>query len=290
MSQSENRRESRFFTGGEGELSQIKSKERLQKFVRHNKAKKQISKFVYLAVFAAVVVVFLLICLSIFFRVRTIEVVGGTRYSAEEVIAVCGIEKDRSLYEVTNRDVEVLPKKLSYIRRASIKRKLPSTLVITITEDTPVYFAELYGEYFVLSDELRVLEQVFDREVLADSVLIELALPSINSALTGSKVEFEADTVQRYVTAYLDALTSSELFDKVTAFDLRDRFNAKLICEGIYLVKLGNGDELGTKLTAVASMLENAVFSDRIPATIDASDPSEVPVIKNEDAVIAFDP
>ena len=289
MSQSENRRESRFFTGGQGELSQIKSKERLQRFVRHNKTKKQISRFVYIAVFVAAIILFLLICLSVFFRIRTIEVVGSVRYSADSVISACGITTDMSLYEVTNRDVEILPKKLSYIRRASIKRKLPSTLVISLTEDTPVYFAELYGEYFVLSDELRVLEQVFNRDALSDKGLIELVLPPINTAITGSKIEFEADTTERYVTAYLDALQSSDLLPKVTAFDLRDRFNTDLICEEIYLVYLGNGDELGTKLTAVAGMLENEIFSDKVPATIDASDPSECPVIKDKEAVIAFD-
>ena len=114
-------------------------------------------------------------------------------------------------------------------------------------------------------------------------------MPAINSAITGSKIEFETDASQRYVTSYLEALQASDILPKVTAFDLRDRFNADFICEGIYLVHLGNGDELGTKLTAVAGMLENEIFSDRIPATIDASDPSECPVIKDKDAVIAFD-
>jgi len=38
-----------------------------------------------------------------------------------------------------------------------------------------------------------------------------------------------------------------------------------------------------------SGMLDSEVFSDGVPATIDASDPSECPVIKDPSAVIAFD-
>ncbi|MBE6612043.1 MAG: FtsQ-type POTRA domain-containing protein [Ruminococcaceae bacterium] len=288
MNQSNNRRESRFFTGNQSELQQIKSKESLQKFVRHNRAKKQLSRFGYTVVFIAICVVFIIICLAVFFKIKTIEVVGTTRYSAEQVLSVVDIEEGLSLYEVSNRDVQAIPKKLAYIHSARIVRKLPSTLVISVIEDTPVYVSEFYGEFFILSEELRVLDRVFDRAELEGMTLVELVLPTINSAVVGETVEFEADVTRRYVEAYLDALEGSDLFAKTTAFDLRDRFNLAVICEGIYLVDFGNGDELGTKFTAVAGMLENEVFADKIPATIDANDPTECAVIKDPGAEIAF--
>ncbi len=288
-SQPKNRRESRYFTGDQSELQQIKNQESLQRFVKHKRTKKQISRFAYAVVFIALCVVFVIICLAVFFKIKTIEITGTTRYSKAQILTVTEIEEGLSLYEISNRDVEILTRKLAYIKDARIVRKLPNTLVISVTEDTPVYMCELYGEYFILSNELRVLDRVFNRSGPDEMGLIELVFPEINSAIVGSQIEFATDTSRRYIDAYLDELESNELFERTTAFDLRNRFDVEIICEGRYLVDLGNGDELGTKLSAVAGILESEIFEDGVPATIDANDPSECPVIKDPSAVIAFD-
>ena len=289
MSRNNDRRESRFFTGDEQELSQIKSKENLQKFARKKRKRKNLKRFAFFMIFAVIVAIFVIICLAVFFRIEEIEVVGSSRDTKEEILELCGIEEGLSLYEVSDEDLEILTQKLAYIKDARVVRKLPHTLLISVTEDSPSYMCELYGEYFVLSDALRVLDRVYDRAELDGSGLIEILLPEIDSVVVGGDVEFAAEVSEKYVTAYLDALESSHMYSRTTAFDLRDRFNLALISDGIYLIDFGNGDELGTKLTAVASMLDNAVFADKIPATIDATDPTQCPVIKNPELVIAFD-
>lgn len=289
MSRSSDRRESRFFTGDEKELAQIKSKESLQKFQKHNRTKQHFSRLTYLVIFGVLTSVFVIICLAVFFRIEEIEIVGSSRYSKDKILEVTGIEEGLSLYEVSNSDLEPLRGRLAYIKEAHITRKLPHTLIINLTEDEPRYMCELYGEFFVMSDRLRILDRVFVRSQLDGMGLIELLLPEIDSALVGYEIEFAAEVSERYVTAYVDALEASPLYEKATAFDLRDRFDLALIADGIYLVDLGNGDELNTKLTAVAGMLENEVFSDGVPATIDANDPSQCPVIKNPNLVIEFD-
>lgn len=289
MSRTKDSKESRFFSGDERELQKIKSKASLQSFARRRQNRKRISRVAYISLFCVLVSLFVIICLAVFFRIDNIEIVGSSRYSKEQILAVTGIEEGLSLYEVGNSDVSKLYGEFAYISHAEVERKLPDTLVIKLTEDEGSYFSELYGEYFVLSDELRVLERVFDREELQDDGLIELVLPQIDSAVVGYGMEFAQPVSERYVRAYLDALESSPLYSKTSAFDLRDRFSLSLIAKNTYLVKLGNGDELGTKFTAVAGMLENAVFSDGIPATIDANDPTQCPVIKDPDLVVEFD-
>ena len=289
MSRNNDRRESRFFTGDEQELSEIKRKESLEKFASKKRKRKNFARLSYFFVFAVIVVIFVIICLAVFFRIEEIEIVGSSRYTKEEILELVEIEEGLSLYEVSDSDLEILTTKLAYIKDAHVVRKLPHTLVISVTEDSPSYMCELYGEYFVLSDALRVLDRVYDRAELDSSELIEILLPEINSVIVGGDVEFAEKVSQKYVTAYLDALEASHLYSRATAFDLRSRFKLALISDGIYLVNLGNGDELGTKLTAVASMLDNAVFADKVPATIDATDPSQCPVIKNPDLVIEFD-
>ncbi len=289
MSRTNDRRESRFFTGDEQELSQIKSKESLQKFARTKRAKKNLTRASYLLIFGVLVTIFVIICLAVFFRIEEIEIVGSSRYTKEEILGICEIEEGLSLYEVSDEDLKILTERLSYIKDARIVRRLPHTLVINLTEDEPRYLCEFYGEYFVLSDAMRVLDRVFDKNELSEAGLIELMLPEINSVIVGEDVAFATTISHKYVDAYLSALETSPLYERVSAFDLRDRFNLALIASEIYLVNLGNGDELGTKFTAVAGMLSNEVFSDGVPATIDATDPTQCPVIKNPNLVVEFD-
>ena len=243
----------------------------------------------YAVVFAIIVLVFILVCLSMFFRVSEIEVVGSSRYTAEQLLQYSSVEKGMSLFTVTASDFDGSIERLPYINSVSVTRKLPDTIIVTVNEDEPRYVVTLYGEHFLLSQELRVLGRVEDKASLGDQRIIELVFPEIDSAIIGDRVEFSHSVSDRYVKAYLNALETSPLYSKTTAFDLRDRFSLALIASNKYIVNLGNGDELATKLTAVAGMLDHTVFADGIPATIDATNPAQCPVIKDQNLVIEFD-
>lgn len=289
MSQTSSHRESRFFTGDERELQKIKSQESLQKFIKQRKTRKRFSRFGQVIVFAVLAVVFLIICLSVFFRIDSIEIVGTERYGKDDILALVDIEEGYSLYEVSDKDLEPLVGRLPYIESAKVIRRLPNTLVISVSEVSPTYFCELYGEYFVLSEDLLVLERRFSGEGLSEKGLIEILIPEVDRAVVGKRLEFSEEISKKYVTAYLDALESGRMFEYATAFDLRDRFDLALIAKGIYLVELGNGDELATKFTTVAGMLEHHAFGDATPATIDANDPTQCAVIKDPDLEVRFE-
>lgn len=289
MDNTNDRPESRFFEGDEHELSELKKKQSIQRFMRRMRNRKRLSRILYALLFTAVITVFVILCLNFFFRVKNIELTGTSRYSREDIISLTSISEGMSIFSASNRSLSGVNERLAYIKEFRVIRKFPDTVVIEALEDTPRYYAELYGEYFILSDELRILERTFEEPKREDNALIELLLPQINSALVGRTIEFPTDVSQRYVSAYIDALEASPIYERTNAFDLRDRFNLALIASDIYIVKLGNGDELGTKLTAVAGMLGHAVMSDGIPASIDATNPTQCPVIKNPDLIVEFD-
>ena len=72
---------------------------------------------------------------TVFFRVEQVVVTGNSRYTQEEIIEVTGIEQGDNLYgwnkfAIAQRLRETLP----YIGEVSIRRALPSTVVITVVE------------------------------------------------------------------------------------------------------------------------------------------------------------
>lgn len=232
---------------------------------------------------------FVFVCFSVFFRVRAVEVVGAAKYTPEQIKEVCGFEEGQSLYGVSG-DLSRLHERLPYIKGAKLTRKLPYTLVVTVTEDEAAYYCRLYGEYFALSEDLRVLERSAEPETFAGEGCTELLLPEIDSAVVGGKIVFTRDSDEKYVRAYLEVLSTNVLRDRVTAFDLRDKFDLKLQCDSIYLVELADGADLATKLTTTAAVLsEEEAFPVGVPAKIDVTNPSSPSAIVSKRVDISFD-
>lgn len=289
MGNNEKDRESRFFSGDEKELQDIKIKERFQRLKRKKDSRRKLSGTVQVILFAGLAILFVMLCVSLFLKVKHIEVAGNTRYSAEEIISAMEIEYGTNLFKISDEDIAKVGQKLAYVKEISFERRLPDTIVVSVVEDEAQFVADLYGRLFLLSSDLRVLQSVERRSELMDMELVELYLPNVSSALIGSRITFDDEVTDKYVTAYVDALSQSPLLKKTTAFDLRKRFELALIACDLYMVKLGTGTELSTKLTVVAGMLENQVFSDQVPATIDAENPEQCSVIKKADLKVAFD-
>ena len=72
---------------------------------------------------------------TVFFRVEVVSVEGNHRYTREEIVEVTGIQLGDNLYawnkfQVAQRLLQTLP----YIGEVSIRRVLPSTVVVTVSE------------------------------------------------------------------------------------------------------------------------------------------------------------
>ena len=72
---------------------------------------------------------------TVFFRVEQVVVTGNSRYTQEEIVEVTGIAQGDNLYgwnkyAIAQRLRETLP----YIGEVSIRRALPSTVIITVVE------------------------------------------------------------------------------------------------------------------------------------------------------------
>lgn len=282
------RTDERFSDVDRSELHEIKSRESLRRFQRNNRIRKSLGRLFQILIFVLIVAVFAAVCVTKVFVIKNVEVVGTDRYTGDELLALIGASKDDSLYSVGSGEAASLPSKLSFVRAARITRKLPQTLIVTLTEDEPSYYCELFGEYFLLSDNLRVLDRVYDEADCGEG-LIRLELPMVDKAVVGDIIAFDNESDLRYVLAYLSALESSPVYELVDAFDLRDKFDLAMICESKYLVELADGEELSTKLTTLAQVLSHEAMQDKGKARIDLSDPSRASAIFDIKGDVTFE-
>lgn len=100
---------------------------------------------------AGAVAVALTMGATVFFQVETVAVTGNSRYSQEEIIKATGIQTGDNLfrmnkYQIAHQVLQGLP----YVEELTIRRALPSTIVITVKEWDAVARVEAPGNSAVV--------------------------------------------------------------------------------------------------------------------------------------------
>lgn len=137
---------------------------RAEKRQRDNKKRKKRNKIrkviIWLVVSIILIATATVLSLTVFFRIDTINVSGNEIYSKNEILTHCTIDKGENLFlSDTQTAKKMLEQSLPYIYNAEIKRKLPYTIQIKITEATPAYSIKNKDKtYILLDDNFKVLE------------------------------------------------------------------------------------------------------------------------------------
>lgn len=72
---------------------------------------------------------------TVFFRVEQIVVTGNNRYTQEEIIKATGIQKRDNLFHMDKYQIiEDMERKLPYLEEVTLRRTLPNTITIQVTE------------------------------------------------------------------------------------------------------------------------------------------------------------
>ena len=76
--------------------------------------------------------------LTVLFKVDSIAVTGESRYTQEQILAECGLELGENLFLADTESARsVLESRLPYLEDVSVSRKLPSGIVISVSDASP---------------------------------------------------------------------------------------------------------------------------------------------------------
>ena len=147
--------------------------------------------FLQLATTLAVVIA-LLAGMAIFFKVEDFQVSGAVRYDPYGIFEDSGIKKGDSMITLNKRQIvaRILDKdENSYIKTVRINRKLPGTVVISITEEDVFYAAQdSEGGWWLLSPSGKVIDKCSDAEVddYTKILGVKLSAPERGATAAGS--------------------------------------------------------------------------------------------------------
>ena len=127
----------------------------------------------------AILAVGLMLIILPMFKVKKIEIVGNSYYTAEQIIDFSEIEIGQEILSVDAESVrQNIWDHCEYIGRISVKRSL-STVCITVSEKTQVMYTEFQGKYYSFDSDLRVIECCDSEDGLTSFLRVEL--PPITS-------------------------------------------------------------------------------------------------------------
>ncbi len=266
--------------------AELVNKDSFERLRSKNRRKEFHRRIFYLLISLILIAAVGLICVVFFFGMEDIEVRGNSRYTEDEIISACGFGEKENLFTIDFDEVEdSISEKYPYIRGVSFKRVLPSTLIITVTEDAPVWYTEICGDWFILSSDLRVISRHKIKEEIEvlDPELKYLALPDAEYAMTGDLVEFIKASNYDYTVSFLEELSGYEVFSSIGSIDASDRYHITIYSsDGKYKIKLGTSENLEAKLRFVLKVIEEA-FNKNTIASIDVEKLSSVVVLKQDE-------
>ena len=257
--------------------------EKLKAKSRHKKIFRRLFSIVFTV---AICALFGFICVILFFGLKETEVIGNVKYKSDDIINACGFDDSTNLFSIDiDETAKKIKSKFSYISSVEFEKKLPSKLIIKVTEDSPSYHAEIAGDWFMMSNDLRVISRFESKpDLLSQGMDTEMIkLPEVLYAVVGEKVHFLRDATLSYMTDFLADLKENDTLDEIDCIDASDKYHINIYTSSNrYRIMLGDGSNLDSKLLLVKKVIETS-FDDSFIATLNAEvDNSVVIIAQNE--------
>lgn len=196
-----------------------------------------------------------LTAVTIFFKVKTVEAVGETRYSKQEIVQAAGIETGENLIFINkiaaiNRIFDGRP----YLDEVSVRRRLPDTVEIYVTECAPAAaLPAAEGQYWLMDKKGKLLELVSAEETggLCAVVGLELQQPE-----AGSYADFLDKEKEKALFTILNTATNSDILEEIINIDINQIFEIRLRYTERFVVELGTVEDLTKKIGFLKSVVE----------------------------------
>jgi len=198
------------------------------------------------------------------------QVMGESRYTAQEVIDASGILFGEHLFFINKEAVgQEIQSRLPYIGHVELRRRFPNRVEITVGETFPVAQMRVGNGYLILDRDAKILEQLDAPPLMR---LIEsTGLPDPISPQAGDILYLGQDGQDdlRYLRDILGVLSALRLSDYVSHVDMTELYNPSLLYDGRLTVYLGPNLNLRHKMDMLVDIVSNLGENER--GTIDLS-------------------
>jgi len=187
--------------------------------------------------------------------ISEVLVEGSGMYTAEELLEAGGLDVGGRLPILSASTAEEkLLSNMPYIKSCKISVKFPNTVIFDIKDETAVICAEIFGEYYALSNDLRVLERSDSRESFPSLLYVEL--PFAERAVVGERLVFPEGEDGEYISTFLELISGSDLNDRIGIVYFDEKFDIVASVDDKYRVLFGSPSDMKLKIATVSKIIE----------------------------------
>ncbi len=215
--------------------------------------------FLYKALSLVLILAAIVAGCIVFFRVNDVAVSGESKYTAQEIIDVTGVQQgDNLLLLPRNQIVKRILTQLPYVSNVNLRLSLPDTLLISVTECAPAALVQGGEGWWIIDARGKLLEQVSAPTVRPDLAKVTGITALLPTAGTKLAVAEEEQTKLSSLTRLLTAMENRAMLGRVGAIDMTAAARLTFLYDGRITVKLPLVDE---KVEAKLEGLERAMES-----------------------------
>ena len=233
------------------------------------------SGFLYKLLSVLLICMAIILALTLFFRVDTIEVNGELRYTEDEIREAAGVKPGDNLYLLNKNDVAArIVEALPYIENVHPYRRLPDTLIIDVTEcGRPLAVSQEDGVWLV-SPHGKVVGRAESGDAVDYGAITGCTLlaPSVGTPIA---LATEYSAQQTSLIGLLTALESMELLDEVDAVHLDDLGFLSMDYGGRFTVRMAYGANYDWELQKLTKALSKDAIQSNMTGTFDLLSDSE---------------
>lgn len=199
-----------------------------------------------------VTVVMIVLANTVLFKCGEIEVVGNSRYSAQEITERSGLNiGDNLLHVDTNAAAERIVNSLAYVDKAEVKKSFPTKFTVTVTEAEKWFALSQNGVTAAISRMGRIIEQGN-----TDGLTVVKGFEA-ESLETGKWLKSKTEGKDEIPQLIFDAAEKAGL-EKLDEIDMTDKFAVKLSVDGgRVILELGPATQIESKLRVAAAFIKN---------------------------------
>lgn len=212
-----------------------------------------------------------ILSVTVLFNISSFEVVGDTSYSAEEIIAACGIDEGDNLLRINiGQAEESIVSQLVYIDSARISRGFPNRLVIAVEPAQPVLSFASGSRYYTISERGRLLEISGSS---ADCPVVKGYSPAADAEI-GAQLEDDGEGRIAIALQMIEYMREYGLSGNCE-INLTDTLNIRMTYEGRVEMELGANTRMEDKFYHAGLLLESEITANE-RCTLILSNPDRV--------------
>ena len=208
-------------------------------------------RFVFFIFFMVVMLaVGVALCFTVFFPVEKVVVSGSKIYTPQQIADACGLSTKDNLFAFSGDKLqETLRLKLPYVETVKIKRELPGTVRITVTDAKAAACYLIDAHYYTVSESGFVLS---DSEEIPQNVF-EIRAKDVKCTV-GREVKYGNPATGEMIEQFVTLIEEKKI--KTDYIDVTDILSLSAKVEGRFEVDFGTSNYLDRKIAHLAGMIQ----------------------------------